>query len=107
MGIVSSSGQIWEFMGVGAQRGPAVGGLVFGPAMAPASVLVAWALGQPLSLDFHPLALAILLLSVFTVLSVILDGKANWLEGFMLMLTYCLVAVLCFTGTPLGGTTEA
>jgi len=72
--------------------------------VAPASVLVAWALGQPLSLDFHPLALAILLLSVLTVLSVILDGKANWLEGFMLMLTYCLVAVL-YWYTP-GETTE-
>jgi len=73
--------------------------------LAPASVLVAWALGQPLSLGFHPLALAILLLSVLTVLSVILDGKANWLEGFMLILTYCLVAVL-YWYTP-GGATDA
>jgi len=73
--------------------------------VAPASVLVAWALGQPLSLEFHPLALAILLLSVLTVFSVILDGKSNWLEGFMLMLTYGLVAVL-YWYTP-GGATEA
>merc|ERR1712032_904412 len=37
--------------------------------VSPASIFVAWSLGQPLSLDFHPLALAILLMSVLTVLS--------------------------------------
>jgi len=31
LGIATSKGQIWEFMGDGAQRGPAEGGLAFGP----------------------------------------------------------------------------
>jgi len=60
----------------------------------PFAVLVGWVLGQPLDLNLKPTGLCVLFLSVMVVFSIITDGKTNWLEGFMLVLSYCLVAVL-------------
>eukprot|EP00420_Gonyaulax_spinifera_P004088 CAMPEP_0197926028 /NCGR_PEP_ID=MMETSP1439-20131203/98471_1 /TAXON_ID=66791 /ORGANISM="Gonyaulax spinifera, Strain CCMP409" /LENGTH=536 /DNA_ID=CAMNT_0043548545 /DNA_START=44 /DNA_END=1654 /DNA_ORIENTATION=+ len=60
----------------------------------PFAVITARILGQPLDLDLHPTGLAVLFISVLVVFSIVLDGKSNWLEGFMLALSYCLVAVL-------------
>lgn len=60
----------------------------------PFSVMVAKLYGQPLDLNMHPMGLSVLFLSVLVVSSIVSDGKSNWLEGFMLMLSYCLVAVL-------------
>lgn len=42
----------------------------------------------------HPTGLAVLFLSVLVVFSIVMDAKSNWLEGFMLILSYCLVGVL-------------
>jgi len=42
----------------------------------------------------HLVGLAVVFLSVLVVFSIVVDGKSNWLEGFMLMLAYCLTAVL-------------
>jgi len=60
----------------------------------PFSVLLAWAMSQPLDLNMHPSGLAVLFMSVLVVFSIVMDGKTNWLEGFMLVLAYCLVGVL-------------
>merc|ERR1719436_1707841 len=60
----------------------------------PFSVVTGWAMGQPLDLNLHPTGLAVIFLSVLVVFSIVMDGKSNWLEGFMLMLAYCLTAVL-------------
>jgi len=60
----------------------------------PFAVIVAEILGQPLDLNIHMSGLAVMFLSVLVVFSIVLDGKSNWLEGFMLALAYCLVAVL-------------
>lgn len=65
----------------------------------PFSVLYAWVRGQPLDLDLHPTGLAVLFLSVLVVFSVVMDAKSNWLEGAMLVLSYCLVGVLYFCST--------
>jgi len=60
----------------------------------PFAVLAAWSVGQPLDLNLHLIGLAVVFLSVLVVFSIIVDGKSNWLEGFMQMLAYCLTAVL-------------
>jgi Ca2+:H+ antiporter len=65
----------------------------------PFAVLYAWAIQQPLDFDLGAMGLAILSFSVLVVFSIVMDGKSNWLEGFMLMLAYCIVAVL-FWCTP-------
>jgi Ca2+:H+ antiporter len=60
----------------------------------PFSVLAGWMIGQPLDLNLGATGLAVMILSVLVVFSIVMDGKSNWLEGFLLTLAYCLVAVL-------------
>lgn len=60
----------------------------------PFSVITGWVLGKGLDFNLHAPGLAILFMSVLVVFSIVIDGKSNWLEGFMLMLCYCIVAVL-------------
>ncbi|CAK0807217.1 unnamed protein product, partial [Prorocentrum cordatum] len=60
----------------------------------PFSVLTGWVIGQPLDLNLGSTGLAVMFLSVLVVFSIVTDGKSNWLEGFLLTLAYCLVAVL-------------
>lgn len=60
----------------------------------PFAVLVGWTMGRPLDLNMSPMGLSVLFLAVMVVFSIVTDGKSNWLEGFMLMLSYCLVAIL-------------
>mmetsp|Transcript_78973 Transcript_78973/g.205948 ORF Transcript_78973/g.205948 Transcript_78973/m.205948 type:complete len:92 (-) Transcript_78973:320-595(-) len=58
------------------------------------SVLAGWVIGRPLDLNLGATGLAVMILSVLVVFSIVMDGKSNWLEGFLLTLAYCLVAVL-------------
>jgi len=65
----------------------------------PFSVLVGQLLGgtadgYDMDLDFGPLNVAVLALSVLATWSVVLDGTANWLEGYMLCAGYTIIAVL-------------
>jgi len=60
----------------------------------PFAVIMARLLNKPLDLALSPPSLAVLFMSVLVVFSIVMDGKSNWLEGFMLTLSYCLVAVL-------------
>jgi len=60
----------------------------------PFAVITAWMLGQPLDFDLSPTGITVLIMSVLVVFTIVMDGRSNWLEGFMLMLAYCLVAVL-------------
>lgn len=60
----------------------------------PFSVIMARFLDKPLDLALSATSLAVLFMSVLVVFSIVMDGKSNWLEGFMLTLAYCLVAVL-------------
>ncbi|KAF4696552.1 hypothetical protein FOZ60_000242 [Perkinsus olseni] len=59
----------------------------------PFAVIVGWCMGVPMDLDFNALSVAILVLSVLITLSILVDGKSNWLEGLMLQLTYLIIAV--------------
>jgi len=60
----------------------------------PFSVLVAWSMGVDMTMDFGPLNTSVMVLSVIMLLSVVLDGRANWLEGWMLMSVYVFIGVM-------------
>jgi len=60
----------------------------------PFAVLVGWGIGQPMDLNFHPLNTCVLVLAVLIVLSIVSDGRAHWIEGYMLCIAYAIIAVL-------------
>ncbi|KJA22895.1 hypothetical protein HYPSUDRAFT_87039 [Hypholoma sublateritium FD-334 SS-4] len=59
----------------------------------PFIVTLAWILGKPLTLLFDPYESISMFLAVLTVNYVVQDGKSNWLEGFILMSLYLILAV--------------
>jgi len=69
----------------------------------PLVTLIGWAIGQPLSLDFHPFETILLIASVLIVNIVLSDGRSNWLGGAMLLGAYMIVglAFFFFPVTPL------
>lgn len=54
----------------------------------PVLVILAWALGKPLSLLFDPFESVTLFLAVLLAHFTMADAKSNWLEGFILMAAY-------------------
>ena len=58
----------------------------------PVAVLLGWAMGIPMDLNFEILNVVILALSVVIVTVILVDGKSTWIEGFMLQTTYFIVA---------------
>ncbi|KAH9481441.1 Vacuolar calcium ion transporter [Psilocybe cubensis] len=52
-----------------------------------------WILGKPMTLLFDPYESVTMFLAVLTVNYVVQDGKSNWLEGFLLMGLYFILAV--------------
>lgn len=62
----------------------------------PFAVLVGWAMGVPMSLNFHTLQIICLLLAVLTVSSVIQGGSATWLHGSLLVGSYIIIAMMFF-----------
>ena len=61
--------------------------------VAPFCVLVGWIMGQPLSLDFQLFETATLVLTVLMVNFIIIDGRANWMIGLLLVAGYAIVAL--------------
>lgn len=62
----------------------------------PLLVILGWILDKPLTLLFDPFESVTLFLSVLIVNYTIQDGRANWIEGFILMCVYVIVAVAFF-----------
>jgi len=60
----------------------------------PFSVLMGWTLDQPMDLNFGSLNTTVMSISVIVVLSIVVDGSATWLQGYLLMSAYYMVAVL-------------
>ena len=60
--------------------------------IAPLMVIIAWALGVPLTFEFGTLETVSAFLAVLIVNSIAADGKANWLEGAMLLSSYGVLA---------------
>lgn len=75
----------------------------------PLSVVAAQIMGQPLDLDFGVLNIAVVTLSALIVLTLLLDGRSNWLKGYILVALYVFIAVLYWytpdavPGSPLRG----
>jgi len=62
----------------------------------PFTVLVGWALDVEMTLNFHAFQLAVLVFAVFLVNSILSNGKSSWLEGYILLITYLIVALVYF-----------
>lgn len=60
----------------------------------PFSVLTGWAMNQPMDLNFGVLNTTVMCIAVVVVLSVVVDGHANWLQGYLLMSAYSIICVL-------------
>jgi len=60
----------------------------------PFSVIIGWALGQPMDLAFGSMNTTVMLFAVLIAFSITTDGSSNWFEGWMLMVAYGVVATL-------------
>jgi len=65
--------------------------------LAPALVLISYAMGHPMNLIFsNPLELTALVGAVFAVRSIASDGETNWFEGVLLIGVYSLFGIAFF-----------
>jgi Ca2+:H+ antiporter len=60
--------------------------------VAPTLVLVGWVIGQPMNLDFNPFEIVAVAMTVLITNSISSDGRSNWLEGVLLLMTYTVLA---------------
>jgi Ca2+:H+ antiporter len=60
----------------------------------PFSVLIGWFVDRDMDLDFGALNTTVMFISVVVVLSVVVDGRANWLQGYLLISAYLVIGVL-------------
>lgn len=61
---------------------------------APLVVLVGWALGKPMDLNFEIFMIVLLVLSILVVGNFLRDQESNWLEGSLLVVSHCHSLVL-------------
>ncbi|KAH9895418.1 hypothetical protein F4778DRAFT_794298 [Xylariomycetidae sp. FL2044] len=59
----------------------------------PLVVLIAWAMGKPMDLNFEIFMIALLVLSILVVGNFLRDGESNWLEGALLVVVYVIIAI--------------
>jgi Ca2+:H+ antiporter len=59
----------------------------------PLVVLVGWAVGRDLDLEFELFNMIVLVLSILVVGSFTKDQKSNYLEGSMCLIVYVLIAI--------------
>jgi len=62
----------------------------------PFAVIAGWMLDQPMDLDFHRVNSWALILSSLLVMSVLVVGKSTWMNGFVLISAYVILAFLYF-----------
>jgi Ca2+:H+ antiporter len=60
--------------------------------MAPMLVLVGYAIGQPMDLNFNPFEVVAVAVAVIVANLISLDGRSDWLEGVLLLATYLILA---------------
>eukprot|EP00978_Attheya_sp_CCMP212_P019783 scaffold55788_cov52-Attheya_sp.AAC.1 len=59
----------------------------------PIIVLIGWAIDRDMTLNFPQFEVILYILSVVTVSICLSNPRTNWLEGSLLMTTYCMIAV--------------
>mmetsp|Transcript_11628 Transcript_11628/g.32786 ORF Transcript_11628/g.32786 Transcript_11628/m.32786 type:complete len:412 (+) Transcript_11628:94-1329(+) len=62
----------------------------------PFTVIVGWVLDKEMTLNFHAFQLAVLLFAVLLVSSILSNGRSNWFEGYILLVTYFVVSLIYF-----------
>jgi len=60
----------------------------------PFVVVAGWMMDQDMDLNFGILNTAVMLLSVLVVLALVMDGRANWLKGYIMVAMYVFIAIL-------------
>lgn len=65
----------------------------------PACVLLGWAMGQDLSLDFSIFETTTLFATVLVVTFYMIDGQSNWLKGVVLLLCYIIISASFYVHT--------
>lgn len=60
--------------------------------VAPVLVFAGQLMGQPMNLEFEPFELMAVAMAVVVTNSISSDGRSNWLEGVLLLVTYGIVA---------------
>ncbi|MBR8836763.1 MAG: calcium/proton exchanger [Stigonema ocellatum SAG 48.90 = DSM 106950] len=60
--------------------------------VAPVLVLAGWFIGQPMNLSFNPFEIVAVAMAVVSTNSISNDGRTNWLEGVLLLITYAVLA---------------
>ncbi|KAF2722921.1 hypothetical protein K431DRAFT_326489 [Polychaeton citri CBS 116435] len=63
---------------------------------APLVVLIGWALGKPMDLNFEIFMIVLLVLSILVVGNFLRDQESNWLEGALLVIVYVVIAIACW-----------
>ncbi|WVQ62580.1 calcium/proton exchanger [Kwoniella botswanensis] len=66
----------------------------------PILVLIGWAIGQPMLLFFDNFETITLVVSLLLVNFAIADGRTNYLEGFVMMMAYLSIALVCWFYDP-------
>ena len=59
--------------------------------VAPLLIFISVLFGRPMTLDYNPLELAALGISVVIASLISLDGETNWLEGALLLIVYAIL----------------
>mmetsp|Transcript_99652 Transcript_99652/g.251402 ORF Transcript_99652/g.251402 Transcript_99652/m.251402 type:complete len:478 (+) Transcript_99652:3-1436(+) len=65
----------------------------------PFSVIAGWVMRRPMDLNFGALNTSVMTVSVIVVLSMVVDGQSNWLQGYLLMAAYIVIAI-CYWHLP-------
>lgn len=63
---------------------------------APLVVIVGWGLGTSMDFNFRPYEAILLILAILVVGNFLRDGKSNYLEGALCVLTYIIIAVAAY-----------
>lgn len=62
----------------------------------PFTVIVGWFLDKEMTLNFHAFQLSVLLFAVLLVSTILSNGRSNWFEGYILLVTYFVVSIIYF-----------
>ena len=61
--------------------------------IAPLTILIAWGLGLPLTLEFGLFETVAAFMAILVTNFIVQDGESNWLEGAMLVATYAIISI--------------
>ncbi|KAH7308651.1 hypothetical protein B0I35DRAFT_413263 [Stachybotrys elegans] len=62
----------------------------------PLVVVIGWAIGKPMDLNFEIFMISLLVLSILVVGNFLRDGESNWLEGALLVIIYVIIGIACW-----------